>query len=101
MAERKINTLNQKSKENKLLITVQNKIKLFYRPKTLSRDEAIDAYKNSFLIERKDLRGKNPSPFYVSFYSVSIDGKEVKEVDMIAPQSTKNGYCHRKLMVKK
>lgn len=45
--------------------------------------------KNSFLIGRKDLRGKNPSPFYVSFYSVSIDGKEVKEVDMIAPQSTK------------
>ncbi|WP_347340785.1 fimbrial biogenesis chaperone, partial [Serratia marcescens] len=30
----------KKSKENKLLITVQNKIKLFYRPKTLSRDEA-------------------------------------------------------------
>ena len=80
----------KKSKENKLLITVQNKIKLFYRPKTLSRDEAIDAYKKiHFSLKGKTLEAKNPSPFYVSFYSVSIDGREVKEVDMIAPQSTK------------
>ncbi|HIF6625481.1 pilin chaperone [Acinetobacter baumannii] len=80
----------QKSKENKLLITVQNRIKIFYRPKHLSKDEAIDAYKKiRFSLKGKTLEAKNPTPFHVSFYSVSIDGKEVKEADMIAPQSTK------------
>lgn len=31
----------------------------------------------------------NPTPFYVSFYSLSVGEKELKEADMVAPKSKK------------
>ncbi|ELY1864191.1 molecular chaperone [Serratia marcescens] len=81
---------SQRSKENKLLITVQNRIKILYRPKILSKNDAANAYKKiRFSLTGNRLEAINPTPFYVSFYSVALGGKELKEADMIAPHSTK------------
>lgn len=80
----------KRTKENKLLITVQNRIKIIYRPSSLSKKEAGDAYKKiKFSRERNMLVVSNPTPFYVSFYSLSVGEKELKEADMVAPKSKK------------
>ena len=80
----------KKTRENKLLITVQNRIKIIYRPSSLSKKEASDAYKKiKFSQEKNMLIVCNPTPFYVSFYSISVGEKELKEADMVAPKSKK------------
>lgn len=80
----------KRNKENKLLITVQNRIKIIYRPSALSKKEASDAYKKiKFSREKNMLTVSNPTPFYVSFYSLVVGGKELKEADMVAPKSKK------------
>jgi len=69
--------------QNQLLITVKSKMKLFYRPTGLEGDSAT-AYKGlSFSSENNKLRILNPSPYNVSIYKISFDGKENKDIAMI------------------
>lgn len=68
-----------------LTIAIINRIKVFYRPKTLLSGSA-DAYKKLIVSTcRKQLIIKNPTPYYVSFYSFKVDDKEVMHIQMIKP----------------
>ncbi len=77
----------QKGESNKLQINVKSKFKLFWRPKGLG--DAKEAWqKLTFTRSGNRLVAHNPTPFYVSFYSLAVGGKEIVEPGMIAPMSS-------------
>lgn len=80
----------QKEDQNKLEIAVRTKIKLFWRPARLNLQEAQEAYKKIKMSKSgKILSINNPTPYYVSFMSVKVDGTDVAAADMVAPYSVK------------
>ncbi|MEB6379019.1 molecular chaperone [Leclercia adecarboxylata] len=76
-----------KEASNKLQINVKSKFKLFWRPTGLG--DAKDAWqKLTFTREGNRLVAHNPTPFYVSFYSLAIGGTAIPEPGMVAPLSS-------------
>ncbi|MGJ0481630.1 fimbrial biogenesis chaperone [Pantoea agglomerans] len=80
----------EKSDQNQLQITVRTRIKLFYRPASLKGEKAEEAYKSLVVKKVGDsVQINNPTPFYISFYSLKINSKEI-DAPMIAPGETQN-----------
>lgn len=77
----------QKGESNKLQINVKSKFKLFWRPKGLG-DSKEAWQKLTFTRSGNRLVAHNPTPFYVSFYSLAVGGKEIFDPGMIAPMSS-------------
>ncbi|WP_447826070.1 fimbrial biogenesis chaperone [Aeromonas salmonicida] len=76
-----------KSDSNTLLLSINNRIKLFYRPVGLTGNMA-DAYKSlSFSRQGNTLVIKNPSPYYISFNEISVGGKKINIPGMVSPKS--------------
>ncbi|WON76403.1 fimbria/pilus periplasmic chaperone [Serratia sp. UGAL515B_01] len=69
-------------------ISVNNCIKLFVRPQKIKGD--IDEGYASLKWQRKGnvIVAQNPSPFYISIASIKIGGKELPDMDYIAPFSS-------------
>lgn len=62
---------------NQLQFAVQNQLKVFYRPEGLA-DNADTAYsKITFQIQGSKLIAKNPTPYYVTFRTLAVNGKPV------------------------
>lgn len=80
----------EKSEQNTLQISVKTRIKMFYRPAGLSGN-ASEAYKLlKFTKSGNQLRVNNPTPYYVSFYSIKIGSSEIEDAGMVAPYSTRD-----------
>lgn len=76
-----------KADENLLQMAFRSRIKLFYRPAGLvgSADDAAKAV--TWRVEGNGVLASNPTPFYVSFVSLSMNGKEI-EGEMLAPHAS-------------
>ena len=77
--------------KNTMLISVKSSLKLFYRPASLSDEAATSAWqKVNFRMTGKALTVSNPTPFYITFYSLSADQKtlDLKGNSMVAPRGT-------------
>ncbi|MGC6031446.1 fimbrial biogenesis chaperone [Enterobacter kobei] len=73
------------SVKNYMAIIVTSGIKLFYRPEGLSGN-ANDSYKAIRVTRQGDkLLVTNPTPYYVTFQTLSIGGKNVPHGDMVPP----------------
>ncbi|AHG20033.1 long polar fimbrial chaperone LpfB [Chania multitudinisentens RB-25] len=72
-------------KGNQLQIAVRTRIKLIYRPAGLkgSLDDAARALR--WQRSGNTLMAMNDSPYYLSFYSVSLANEKIKEPQMVAP----------------
>jgi P pilus assembly chaperone PapD len=71
---------------NKLQVNIKSKFKLFYRPSGLDGNP-LEAYKKvTFHRKGNQLIAHNPTPYFVSFYKVSIGGHEIKNPGMIPPK---------------
>lgn len=80
----------ERAEQNTLQISVKTRIKMFYRPAGLSGN-ASEAYKfQRFTKNGNQLRVDNPTPYYVSFYSIKIGANEIEEAGMVAPYSTRD-----------
>lgn len=83
--------------KNELHISINNRIKIFYRPKSLNKKEAALAYeKVKFTQEGNRLKAKNPTPYYISFGELSVNGKAIENPGMIAPNSELNWQINLK-----
>ncbi|RXN69717.1 molecular chaperone [Providencia rettgeri] len=72
--------------QNQLLISVNTRIKLFYRPAELLQQDAATAYQRLiFSYQNGVLVAKNPTPFYVSLQTLMVDKHEVERPGMVAP----------------
>ncbi|MGK3142211.1 fimbrial biogenesis chaperone [Pantoea sp. C2G6] len=74
-----------RDKNNQLQVNIKSKFKLFYRPKGLAGNPA-DAWQQiTFHHEGNQLVGHNPTPYFVSFYSLSVNHHPINDPGMIAP----------------
>lgn len=74
-----------KSEKNALQISVKTRIKLFYRPETLSAP-AIEDYKQmSFRRVGKYVQVSNPTPYYITFFSMKAGGVPVETSNVMVP----------------
>lgn len=77
--------------KNQLNISVNTRIKLFYRPEALSKTDASQAYEKITFSRKGDhLYAKNPTPFYISLNELQVNGKTVSNPGMISPFSEKD-----------
>ncbi|WP_413530756.1 molecular chaperone [Rahnella inusitata] len=82
-----IPSVDDKNTKNSLQLIVKSRLKLFYRPKSLDGDPE-EAYKKiTFSVNGKELKVTNPTPFYVSFYSLKFNGEEVEDAKMVPPRN--------------
>lgn len=74
-----------RDKSNQLQVNIKSKFKLFYRPKGLAGNPA-DAWQQlSFRHEGRQLIAHNPTPYFVSFYSLSVNHHTIQDPGMIGP----------------
>lgn len=74
------------SAKNELNISVNSRIKLFYRPAGLNAQDAEVAYKKvTFSLSGNKLSAHNPTPFYVSLNELNVNGTNITNPGMIAP----------------
>lgn len=80
-----IPTSNPNAK-NELNISVNSRIKLFYRPASLNSQDAAVSYK-SIIFSRtgQKLFAHNPTPYYISLNELSVNGNKIPNPGMIAP----------------
>ncbi|WP_058911252.1 molecular chaperone [Entomohabitans teleogrylli] len=79
---------SSKADTNVLHIVVKSRLKLFYRPAGLEGrvDTAYQQLQASRSGNRLTLT--NPSAYYVSLFSLKVDGQEIKEADMVPPKGS-------------
>lgn len=78
-----------RSDENRLLIAVKTRMKIFYRPALLASELAGEAWeKLKFEPRGEHLLIINPTPFYVSLYSLKVGDKSISQPPMISPFSS-------------
>lgn len=74
-----------REKSNELQINIKSKFKLFYRPKGLPGKPS-DAWQElTFRHEGNQLIAHNPTPYFISFYSLSVAHHTIKDPGMIGP----------------
>ncbi|WP_272691073.1 fimbrial biogenesis chaperone [Providencia sp. PROV116] len=77
--------------QNQLLISVNSRIKLFYRPFDLLQKDAATAYQHlSFTYQNGKLLAKNPTPFYISLQTLTVNKNEIEQPGMISPFAEQN-----------
>jgi P pilus assembly chaperone PapD len=73
------------ARSNMLQVVIKSRIKLFYRPGGLPGEPG-SAYQNLRFTHRGNrLTVTNPTPYYVTLFTLKVDGKEVKDIDMVPP----------------
>lgn len=74
--------------KNELNISVNSRIKIFYRPSGLSDQDAAVAYKAvTFNRVGDKLVAKNPTPYFISIGELKVNGIEIANPGMIAPMN--------------
>jgi P pilus assembly chaperone PapD len=77
-----------KKQENSLQIAVKTRIKLIYRPQGLpgTLEEAAKAL--TWQRNGNTVQVNNTSPYYITLFSVKVNGSPLKNVSMVAPKSS-------------
>lgn len=73
-----------------LAISVINRIKIFYRPQMLFAGAGEVYNKLNVSACGKQLTIKNPTPYYINFYSFKADDEEVETVRLLGPYETQS-----------
>lgn len=64
--------------KSKLQIAIKSRIKMFYRPQSITGAAASDAQnKITFSVKNHSLIVSNPTAYFITFNKLSIDGKEI------------------------
>ncbi|MEG5551154.1 molecular chaperone [Enterobacter wuhouensis] len=74
------------SQTNTLQVVIKSRLKLFYRPDGL-QGRADIAYQQLNVSHRGQvLTLGNPTPFYVTLFSLKVDGREIQDADLLPPK---------------
>lgn len=77
----------ERKQENTLQIAVKTRIKLIFRPAGVKSSLEEAAKSLTWRRTGNQLKVNNPSPNYINFFKVNINGIEIKNATMVAPQS--------------
>jgi P pilus assembly chaperone PapD len=76
---------------NKLQVNIKSKFKIFYRPNGLAGDPAKAWQQLKFSQSGGHLTVANPTPYFVSFYSVAVGGQASTTLAWWLPSARKRG----------
>ncbi|MDZ4034390.1 molecular chaperone [Kluyvera ascorbata] len=79
-------TDDSKPRTNVLQVVVKSRLKLFYRPAGLEGHPESAYHQLSVARSGNRLTVSNPTPYYVTLFTLKVDGKEIKEADMVPPR---------------
>ncbi|ELY4215755.1 molecular chaperone [Cronobacter turicensis] len=79
-------------KSQSLMMSVNQRLKLFYRPAGIKAPSESDYKKLSFHRQGRNLRVNNPTPYYMTFYSLTLGGKAVNTSGKMVPPKGKVNY---------
>lgn len=71
---------------NVLQVVVKSRLKLFYRPAGLEGQPETAYHKLSVARSGNRLTVSNPTPYYVTLFTLKVDGLEIKDADMVPPK---------------
>jgi P pilus assembly chaperone PapD len=77
-----------KKQENSLQIAVKTRIKLIYRPQGLPGTLEDAAKTLSWQRSGNAVQVTNASPYFITLFSVKVNGSPLKKVSMVAPKSS-------------
>ncbi|MDE7590858.1 molecular chaperone [Enterobacter bugandensis] len=79
------------AKDNVLQIAIKTRIKLIYRPESLSKGTP-EQFTDSLSWKRNgnEIVVTNHSPYVMNFSEISVDGKAIKDVNYVLPGATKH-----------
>ncbi|MDI3426291.1 molecular chaperone [Enterobacter sp. V87_3] len=73
---------------NVLQVVVKSRMKLFYRPAGLEGQPESAYHQLSVARSGNRLTVTNPTPYYVTLFTLKVDGQEIKEADMVPPKGS-------------
>lgn len=76
-----------KKQGNTLQIAVKTRIKLIFRPAGVKSTPGESAKSLTWKRIGNQLKVTNPTPNYINFFKISVNGIEVNNANMVAPQS--------------
>ncbi|ELI7921276.1 fimbrial biogenesis chaperone [Yersinia enterocolitica] len=88
-----IPSATKESGQNTLQIAVKNRLKLIYRPSGLKGSPEDRTEELKWQRSDNQLQVTNPTPFYMNFQSITVGGKDVKEITYVAPMSSTSFPC--------
>lgn len=74
-----------KDNKNRMQISVKTRIKLFYRPEGIPSTEENRFKAVSFHRLGNQLQVTNPTPYYMTFYSLKVGSTPIKTTDVMVP----------------
>lgn len=81
-------TDDSKPHTNVLQVVMKSRIKLFYRPAGLEGQPEAAYHQLSAVRSGNHLTLSNPTPYYVTLFTLKVDGQEIKEADMVPPEGS-------------
>lgn len=75
----------QNKQENTLTMSVIQRLKLFYRPAGIKAPANADYKKLMFSKDGENLRVSNPTPYYVTFYSLKVGDEDIQTNGRMVP----------------
>ncbi|EME8537202.1 molecular chaperone [Salmonella enterica] len=73
---------------NVLQVVVKSRLKLFYRPAGLEGQPETAYHQLSVARRGNLLTISNPTPYYVTLFTLKVDGQEIKDADMVPPMGS-------------
>ncbi|KAA1144491.1 molecular chaperone [Citrobacter portucalensis] len=81
-------TDDSKPRANVLQVVVKSRIKLFYRPAGLEGQPESAYHHLSVARSGNRLTVSNPGSYYVTLFTLKVDGQEIKDADMVPPKGS-------------
>lgn len=81
-------TDDSKPHNNVLQVVVKSRLKLFYRPAGLEGQPETAYHHLSVARSGNRLTVSNPTSYYISLFTLKVDGREIKEADMVPPKGS-------------
>ncbi len=73
---------------NALQVVVKSRLKLFYRPAGLGGDPGTAYRQLTAARTGNQITLTNPTPYYVTLFTLKVNGQEIKEADLVPPEGS-------------
>lgn len=74
--------------QNTLQVAIKTRIKLIYRPETLKSGPESETHSLTWHYAGNAVQVTNPTDYYMNFFSISVNGKELPDATLVAPHTT-------------
>lgn len=82
-----IPSTKKEGSQNTLQLAINTRMKLIYRPESLNKTSEWATKKLQWQVKGRQLLVNNPTPYYMNFNEVSVNGVDIKDASFVAPNA--------------